>query len=354
MLISSESISILHLPKPEEAIMEGIISTEVGNKVKSFWQRPEGKLGGVVAAGLVGAFLYALYKILPFLITLTTNLLTFGALVLLLWVSTYIIWNSRKAWSLLFRMVMRKITGLIINIDPIAITEDYILKLRKRYETLVNQIAKLNGSRQRLQDEIARNNSEIENQRDLAKAAQKKGQPYQQYTNQAGRLMQSNEKYSNMLRQITMLYNMLNKMQQASKVIIEDKNNLVKEKKREREVMRESYSAFMSAKNILAGNPDEMENFNRAMEFIQDDISDKLGEIDKFIFDSESLLQQIDLQNDVMSEKGAKLLAEWDQKIPLLLSEGTSTTIDFEIIPDNREKVPVASKKKLDIDDFLN
>jgi hypothetical protein len=335
--------------------MEGIISTEVGNKVRSFWQRPEGKLGGVVAAGLVGGFLYVLYKILPFLITLTTNIITLGALALLLWASTYIIWNSRKAWSLLFRMAMRRLTGFIINIDPVAITEDYILKLRKRYETLVNQIAKLNGSKQRLQDEIARNEAEIERQKELAKAAQKRNQPYTQYTNQAGRLLESNKKYGNMLKQIVMLYTMLNKMQGASKVIIEDKNNLVKEKKREREVMRESYSAFMSAKNILAGNPDEMENFDRAMEFIQDDISDKLGEIDKFIFDSESLLQQIDLQNDVMSEKGAKLLEEWDQKIPMLLSEGNATSIDFEIVPSpEREPVPVKRKAKSDYDDILN
>jgi hypothetical protein len=304
-------------------------STVSTTGMRSFWSRKEGKTGMIFAIGLLAALGYGLYQILPFLITLTKNLLTLSLLGIALFVLIYLIMDSQVrtlVWYL-YKSLMRSITGLFIQIDPVGIIQTYVQHLRKQLESLQARIQELSGAKRKLSDAITRAQEELEEQLNLAKAGQKKGLGAAEitvYTNQAGRLKTRIEKYQSLLTKLETLYRILEKMEKAAKVVILDKTNQVEDIKIQREEMRTGYNAFKSAMSILAGDPDKRVMFDQAMEVIQNDISMKTGAMERFIEESGEVMQAIDLQNGAFEEKGMKLLEKWETEgLPLLLTDGS-------------------------------
>ncbi len=311
-------------------------STTSTSNMKSFWSRKEGKLGLVVGVGLIGGLLYVLYRLLPFLIEMTKNMIQLTLLGVVLFVIIYMILDPQVrtlAWYL-YKSIMRTITGLFIQLDPVAIIESYVAHLRKQLESLEEKISALSGAKTKLNDAIARAKEEMEEQLNLAKAGKKKGLDNAEimvYTNQAGRLEARIEKYQNLLAKIDTLYRILDKMKKGAKVIILDYQNQVENIKQEREVIRTGFNAFKSAMSILAGDPDKKVLFDQAMEVIQNDISMKAGAMQRFVEESSEIMQAIDLQNGSFEEKGMKLLAKWEKEgVPLLAMDGTDQKVALD------------------------
>ena len=258
----------------DSSLLPSTVST---TGMKSFWSRKEGKTGLVFGAAILGALGYGLYYLLPYLITMTKNLLTLGLLGVGLFILVFLIMDPQVrnlAWYL-YKSIMKGITGLFIQIDPVGIIETYVSHLRKQLENLEGQIETLSGAKRKLSDAIDRAKEELDDQLNLAKAAQKKGLSAAEiavYTNQAGRLKARIEKYQ----------------------------------------------------SILAGDPDKKVLFDQAMESIQNDISMKAGAMERFIEESGEVMQAIDLQNGAFEEKGMKLLEKWETEgLPLLLTDGS-------------------------------
>jgi hypothetical protein len=295
----------------------------------SFWSRKEGKTGMIFAFLLLAALGYGLYQILPFLITLTKNLLTLTLLGICLFVVVYLIMDSQVrtlVWYL-YKSLMRAITGIFIKIDPVGIIESYVDHLRKQLQSLQGRIQELAGAKRKLQDGIERAKAELEEQLNLAKTGQKKGLGAAEitvYTNQAGRLKTRIDKYQSLYAKLETLYRILEKMDKAAKVVILDKTNQVEDIKTQRAEMATGFNAFKSAMSILSGDPDKKVLFDQAMESIQNDISMKSGAMERFIEESGEVMQAIDLQNGAFEEKGLKLLEKWETEgLPLLLTDGS-------------------------------
>ena len=295
----------------------------------SFWKSKEGKFGMGVTVLLGAGALYLLYLALPFLITLAQNTLTFALLCVALFALVYIVLDKdvRTFVWYLYKAGVRFLRNLLINTDPVGIIENYIAHLRKQFTQLEEKIQLLSGARKKLEDAIERNKAALENQMDQATAAQKKKLSAPEiavYTNQAGRLTAGINKFQAMLAKLTMLYNLLNDIRKACKVIIADKENQVNQIKTERETMNIGFSAFKSAVSILKGDPDKKYFYDEAMEAIQNDISMKSGIIDQYLVESGEILQSIDLQNASFEEKGSRLLEKWQTEgIAALLTDGS-------------------------------
>jgi uncharacterized phage infection (PIP) family protein YhgE len=260
---------------------------------------------------------------------MTKNLLTLGLLGVGLFILVFLIMDPQVrnlAWYL-YKSIMKGITGLFIQIDPVGIIETYVSHLRKQLENLEGQIETLSGAKRKLSDAIDRAKEELDDQLNLAKAGQKKGLSAAEiavYTNQAGRLKARIEKYQSLLAKLDTLYQILGKMDKAAKVVILDKTNQVEDIKTQRQEMRTGFNAFRSAMSILAGDPDKKVLFDQAMESIQNDISMKAGAMERFIEESGEVMQAIDLQNGAFEEKGMKLLEKWETEgLPLLLTDGS-------------------------------
>src|SRR3954463_13245559 len=91
-----------------------------GYTPKSFWKKPEGPFGMVVLAALVLAGAYGLYIILPFLITLLTNVIYASVLAVVVFLIGWLIFNPtfRTAVKNLFQNIVRFFASWVVETDP--------------------------------------------------------------------------------------------------------------------------------------------------------------------------------------------------------------------------------------------
>jgi hypothetical protein len=305
---------------------------------KSFWQRPEGVTGFIFMAGIVTGGGYLLYKLLPYLVNILQNAVHAAILFVVLGAILYVLLDKkfRNLVWFIYKSIMRWITQLFVNIDPIGILETYIENLHKNLEEMNLHIAKLKGQIQKIKTIISKNENEMKESLEMAEQAKKANNMDVVVINtrQYGRLEESNKRFTELLTKMEILYRVLSKMYDNSGYLIKDIENEVRIKKQEREAIRSGYSAMKRAMSIVNGDPDKKMMFDQAMDAIVDDISNKIGEMERFMEVSSTFIESIDLQNGVYEQKGMELLEKMEkQGISLLLSE--PKTENAEMVPVN-------------------
>ena len=290
---------------------------DMGQKAKSFWEKPEGKFGAVVLAGLLGGGAILLYKMLPALITLCTNTLYLMGLLAVIGIIGYVVLDPRnRALAFyMYRGAMRKIAGAFIQLDPIAILKTYIETLRTSLGKMDAQIRKLKGTMggvKRMMDENAAAARES-----MAIAAQAKEKGKQSIlilkSRKAGRLQESNMSLQKLYTKMEVLYRVLSKMYENCGILLEDTEDQVKLKEAEWKAIQQGYSAMKSAMSVINGDKDKRAIYEDALSFIADDLGNKIGEMERFMEMSQSFTDGIDLQNGVFEEKGLEMLEEWEK-----------------------------------------
>ena len=89
---------------------------------------------------------------------------------------------------------------------------------------------------------------------------------------------------------------------------MEDISDQVELKEQERKAIHASNSAMRSAMSIIQGDKDKRAMFDMALEAIADDVSQKVGEMERFMDMSANFMNSVDLQNGVFEEEGLKML----------------------------------------------
>lgn len=307
----------------------------MSSPVRDFWKRPEGVTGAVVLAGILGGASYALYKALPTLIALTSNMLYFGAMLLILGAILYMILDpkSRALFSYMYKSLMRWITALFVKIDPIAILKNYVEDLRDNLGKMNKQITKLRSQMHVLKEQIFINQKQIHSSLSQAEEA-KQGNQHNVLvlkSRQAGRLKESNLKLEDLYTKMDVLYRVLTRMYENSEVLAEDITDQVKIKEQERAAIRASHSAMKSAMSVISGDKDKRALFEESLEVLADDISGKVGEMEQFMELSENFMASVDLQNGVFEEEGLKMLEKWEKEgVSKLLGEAKSEIVSLD------------------------
>jgi hypothetical protein len=129
--------------------------TSLGDDLKSFWSRPEGKTGMIFIALAAAAAVYGWAQIVPFIVSMLADTLHMIYLAGIIAAVLFVVFSSRT--HLLFRLLMRWITGMIINIDPIGILKDHLSQMRKRRDVMSQQISNVSGQIQYLKNVIDKN-----------------------------------------------------------------------------------------------------------------------------------------------------------------------------------------------------
>lgn len=302
-------------------------------KPKSFWQRPEGTTGKVVlgAAILGGGFL--LYSALPALLAMALTTFQLVMVLLALAAVVYMILDPkmRNLVFYIYKSIMRFITGLFVKIDPVGILESYIDDLKNNLGKMGQQIANLRGQMRKLKDIITANQQSISTNMAMASKAKEleKKEMMILKSRKAGRLQESNMKLEDLYKKMEILYRILTKMYENSEILLEDIKDQVDVKKKEREAIRTSHSAMKGAMDILSGNSSKKEMFDRAMEAIADDVSMKVGEMERFMDMSHNFMESIDLQNGVFEEEGMKMLEKWEKEgVSLILGDEKNVLVN--------------------------
>lgn len=298
-------------------------------KPKSFWKKPEGVTGAIFLAGLIGGLGILLAgnigAILSNTIWMTTTIIALFAIV-------YFILDpkARTLISYTYKSIMRWLTGLFVQIDPIGILKSYIDDLQDNLKKMNKQVSKLRGQMHKLKETIHNNNKAISSNLELASKARDSNKQAQMVlkSRKAGRLKESNIRLSDLYKKMEVLYRVLSKMYENSEILSEDLKDQVAVKEQERKAIHASHSAMKSAMNIISGNKDQRYMFDMALEAIADDVSSKVGEMERFMDMSSSFMDSIDLQNGVFEEEGLKMLEKWEKEgVSKILGEEKSTLL---------------------------
>ena len=285
---------------------------------KTFWQRPEGTTGMIILAGLLIAGGYLLYTALPVLIGLAANTLYLALMLLALAAIVYMVLDPkmRNLVGYMYKSFMRWLTGLFVQIDPIGILKSYVEDLEDNLSKMNKQINKLRGQMHKLKEIIFNNKKAIEDNLQLASKAKETNKQSMMIlkSRKAGRLKESNMRLEDLYRKMEVLYRVLSKMYENSEILKEDIKDQVAVKEQERKAIHASHSAMKSAMNIISGNKDARYMFDMALEAIADDVSQKVGEMERFMDMSANFMDSIDLQNGVFEEEGLKMLEKWEQE----------------------------------------
>jgi predicted nucleic acid-binding Zn-ribbon protein len=290
---------------------------------KSFWQRPEGVTGSVFMAGIALGAGYLFYKILPTLITLAENTLYLGLIMAGIGALLFVLLDpkARNLVWYMYKSIMRWITGLFVQIDPIGILKSYVEDLEENLQKMNQQIGMLRGQMHKLKEIIVTNEKQISNNLNIAnKAKDSNNQSIMVLkARSAGRLKESNMRLDELYKKMEILYRVLGKMYENSEILKEDIKDQVMVKEQERKAINASHSAMRSAMNIINGNNDKRVMFDMAMDSITDDVASKVGEMERFMEMSGNFMNSIDLQNGVFEEEGMKMLDQWEKEGASLL-----------------------------------
>jgi phage shock protein A len=313
---------------------------------KSFWKRPEGVTGAIFLTAILGGLGFLIATNMAFLVGLAANTLYLVLMLMALAALLYIILDPKMRnliWYM-YKSVMRWVTGIFVQIDPVGILKSYVEDLQDNLGKMSQQIGNLKGQIRKMSTLMDENNKEIQNSLKLASVAKQQNNESQVVlaTRKAARLQETNEKYAALHGKMEILYRILDKMYKNSEILLEDTKDQVKLKEQERKAIRASHSAMKSAMSVISGDPDKRAMFDAAIENIADDVANKVGEMERFMEMSANFMDSIDLQQGVFQEEGLKMLEEWEQKSTLMLLNPKSTSSN-ESLDLNR---PVARPEK--------
>lgn len=300
---------------------------------KTFWKRPEGVTGIIVLALIALGGGYLLATALPFLIGLAANTIALTLMIIGLAALLYVVFDP-KMRALIgygYKSFMRWITALFINLDPIAILKAYVSDLQDNLRNMNRQMNKLRSQMHVLKEMMVNNEKEIEANLELASQAKSMDKQAQMVlrSRKAGRLRESNMRLDELYKRMEVLFRVLKRMYESSEVLMEDIKDQVMIKEQERKAIRASSSAIRSAMNVLAGDKDKRAMFEEALEAVADDVSKKVGEMERFMEVTTNFMDSIDLQNGIFEEEGLEMLEHWEKEsFSRLLGEEKKSLID--------------------------
>lgn len=298
-------------------------------KIKTFWKKPEGKTGIIFLVVLTALISIGIINIIPLLNVLPIAIAS--GLTALLLLFSVLDPKTRALMVYFYKSAMRRITSLFIEVDPIAIVKNYINDLQEKLQNMKKQSAKLRGQMHKLQELIHNNNKQIQTNLIEAKEARKEEAAAQMVlkTRKAGRLQESNMRLEELYQKMQTLYRVLSKMTTNAEILVEDVKDQVMLKEQERIAIHSSNSAMKSALSIIAGDPDKRVLFDEAMEAMTEDISNRVGEMERFMQVSANFMNSIDVQNGIFEEKGVQMLEKWEKEAASIMLGADKDSILF-------------------------
>ncbi len=335
--------------------MENSLS-KLETKAKGIFDQKGGTLGMVLLAIGVIFFLIKLPAIVSFVDSLFHLIITCVATAGIL----YLLFDKkiRKVVGTLYMMGIRYLMGCIIKMNPIAILEDTIIKMYKTIQNGEQQMGKLNGNRMKLKEKINTRKRELEdclNRKSIAEKQQKKEVMVLE-DRQSVRLVNLIKEYMSLYESTEEWYKNLSRLVEFAKLNAQDAENEVAIQKERYEIIRASHNAFRSAMSIIKGDPDELALYNQAFQYVNDDIMEKVGEMDRVINSTGGMMDKMDIEKEVFAIKGDEISKKYQElgidalftKFEALPSKQIKSTITVEdavIIPTSTNSVSTQKSK---------
>lgn len=306
-----------------------IFPTDGQQQLKSYWNRPGGKFGTIAGIGILVAIGY---YVLPILTKVVWNTLNFGIALACLGIFLYCVTHRkfRLGFFYLYEILMKKFVGVVIELDPFIIAEDYINDMQEEREKLFKQATDVDAQKEKIHAKIREKEGEISKLMSKAQVAKEKGMMPElgNATRQIGRLKEYIQQLSPIHENLSRIGDYLTKVHKNSAYLIEDAKNELELKKDLYKSVTSGNRALSSALKIFKGDPEKKLMVEQSMEFLKEDIASKLANMKKAISYSSDFMKSIDLDNATYEKEGLKMLDKFnpDSEFKLASSVQTRTT----------------------------
>ena len=289
--------------------METNIFPTTQTELKSYWSRPGGKFGIIAGLGILGL---AGFYLLPILNTIVWNTLNFGIGLTCLALFIAAVTNRKLRLSLFYfyEILMKKLVGVVIELDPFIIAEDYLADMVEQREKLYLQSVEVDTQKEKINMKIKDKKDEINKLVTKAQVAKDKNMLPElgNATRQIGRLNEYIAQLTPIHDNLFKIGDYLTKIHKNSAYLIEDAKNELELKKDLYKSVTSGNQALSSALKIFKGDPEKKLLVEQSMEYLKEDIAGKLANMKKAITYSADFMQSIDLDNATYEKEGLKLL----------------------------------------------
>ena len=212
---------------------------------------------------------------------------------------------------------MKKLVGIVIELDPFIIAEDYIKDMEKERENLYNKSLEVDGQKEAINAKIAEKLKDRQKQINIAAAAQQKQMPMElaNATRQVARLDEYVKQLTPIKENLQKIGDYLTAVHKNSKYMIEDMKNDLDLKKDLYYSVTKGNNALSSALKIFNGDPEKKLMVEQSMDYLKDDIAGKLASMKKAISYSGDFMKSIDLENASYQAEGLKMLEEYKPEL---------------------------------------
>ena len=314
--------------------------------VVDLWKQPGGTLGKVGLWVMGGSLLYGIYKALPYLITFTQNVFTLVLMMMGLGCILYVAFSPemRKILKLMYLQICRKITGLIVEIDPIAILENSISEMKKKLVTVKQKITDIGSTLVGMKRKQKEYKKEFEENINKIKAIKEKltsisvddktrmalnGQ-LSVAQNNVSMLDEQIKAQSERIEKTEKYIDILEKLEIAATSKIQMAESTVSHKKDEYEQAKKMRSAVQSLTSIFSSSwlTKSMEE-QMALNVVSNTINDSIAEMNRLLDGSNDILINYDIASMANASKVDAIIANFD-------SNGFES---FKALPDSTMKV---------------
>lgn len=325
---------------------------ELANKAKDLWKQPGGTLAKVGLWVMGGSLLYELYKALPFLILFTQNVFTLVLLLMGLGCILYVAFSPemRRMLKLIYLQICRRITGLIVEIDPIAILENSISEMKKKLQTVKQRITDIGSTLAGMKNKLGEYKREFKDNVGTVKVIKeslvskkldaKQRMAYQgQLTiaqNNVTMLSDQIKSQEERIKKTEKYMDILEKLEIAATTKIKVAESTVEHKKDEYEQAKKMRSAVQSLTSIFSSTwlTKSMEE-QMALNVVSNTINDSIAEMNRLLDGSNDILINYDISSMANASKVDSIIADFDNNgfesfKPLPILEGESPFTEYE------------------------
>jgi len=286
---------------------------ESGQKLKSYWNRPGGKFGIIIGIGLL---VLIGYYVIPILTNVVWNTLNFGIALVCLGLFLYAVTHRKLRLSLfyLYEWLMKKLVGVVIELDPFLIAEDYIEDMEEQREKLYKQSIEVDAQKEKIDLKIDEKEKDMAQLMSRAKAAQSNNMLPElgNATRHIARIKEYITQLTPIRDNLARIGDYLTKVHKNSGYMIEDARNELELKKDLYKSVSSGNKALNSALKIFNGDPEKKLMVEQSMEFLKEDIATKLSSMKKAISYSTDFMRSIDLDNATYELQGLTMLESFN------------------------------------------
>lgn len=329
--------------------------------VKQMFKRPGGTFAKVTAVLAALGLGYGFVKALPFLVAAASNLLTLILEVVAIAVIVGVL-TSKNFWkwiSLFWLQLNRKIIGIFVKIDPISVLENSIYKMKEKMNNVHESVTKLRAILINMNNKLTEYEA---NQEDNIRKLKKRKEQLQQggiSPNEELKINMSIKNLSNDIAQLDKIIESQKKRIETSKkyqdvmerleiiadASVEGSELELKRTKDAYEAAKEQRSALKTISGIFNGDMKGLEE-EMAIEHITDTINMSLAEMERFINDSNGVLDNYELESAINEDKVQGILEKYTGDSAFKSLKQQAKLTDAEEVPYEEVLVPAGRRNK--------